>query len=76
VNDEPFTAAIAIVAQVMRTGIAAHPENDWTEVSPEHHVRKAHEHLQLWCEGDEQEDHVAHAATRLLMALTLQVKQE
>jgi hypothetical protein len=29
------------------------------------------DHLQLLRDGDQQQDHLSHAATRLLMALTL-----
>ena len=37
----------------------------------QHHVGRAEEHLRLWRDGDQLQDHVSHAATRLLMALTL-----
>ena len=32
---------------------------------------RAVEHLQALQDGDQRQDHIAHAATRLLMALTL-----
>jgi hypothetical protein len=38
--------------------------------SPEYHLGSAEEHLRLWREGDQLQDHASHAATRLLMALT------
>jgi Domain of unknown function (DUF5664) len=66
-----FTKALEVVDAVMREGARIHPENDWTECTAEHHIRRAQAHLQLWSEGDQREDHVSHAATRLLMALTL-----
>ena len=68
---EPFAEAIEIVAEVMRQGAASHPDNDWLSRAPEHHIRRAQEHLRLWQEGDQLQDHISHAATRLLMALTL-----
>jgi hypothetical protein len=37
----------------------------------EYHLGRAEEHLRLLREGEQLEDHLAHAATRLLMALTL-----
>jgi hypothetical protein len=55
----------------MREGAATHPDNDWLGRSPEYHLGRAEEHLRLWHDGDQLEDHVSHAATRLLMALTL-----
>jgi len=48
-----------------------HPDNDWVRRSPEYHLGRAEEHMRLWRDGDELQDHVSHAATRLLMALTL-----
>jgi hypothetical protein len=68
---EPFTEALKIVARVMRDGAATHPDNDWIRRSPEYHLGRAEEHLRLWHDGDQLQDHVSHAATRLLMALTL-----
>jgi hypothetical protein len=55
----------------MREGAATHPDNDWVGRSPEYHLGHAEEHLRLWHDGDQLQDHVSHAATRLLMALTL-----
>jgi len=68
---EPFTIALEVVAEVMRDGIAIHPDNEWTRRSVDYHLARAEEHLRLLHDGDQREDHVAHAATRLLMALTL-----
>jgi hypothetical protein len=68
---EPFAKALEIVARVMREGAATHPDNDWTRRSPEYHLGRVEEHLRLWRDGDQLQDHVSHAATRLLMALTL-----
>jgi Domain of unknown function (DUF5664) len=66
-----FTKALAIAAQVMQVGARTHPENDWVKCSPEHHARRAIAHLRLWLDDDVGEAHLSHAATRLLMALTL-----
>jgi hypothetical protein len=66
-----FTRAIETVAQVMKDGAVSHPTDDWNSRPFEYHVARAIEHLHLWSEGDQQQDHLSHAATRLLMALTL-----
>jgi hypothetical protein len=55
---ELFSKALEVVARVMREGAATHPDNDWIEHSSEYHLGRA-------------QDHMSHAATRLLMALTL-----
>ena len=66
-----FTEAFDIIADVMKHGAASHPDNDWVEWTPEYHVARAEEHLRLLRDGDQKQNHLADAATRLLMALTL-----
>ena len=68
---DAFTQALEVIAGVMRDGVATHPDNEWVRRSIEYHLARAEEHLRLLHDGDQREDHVAHAATRLLMALTL-----
>jgi hypothetical protein len=68
---EPFDGAMQVIAQVMQDGVATHPDNEWVRRSADYHVQRAFEHLNALRDGDQQQDHVAHAATRLLMALTL-----
>jgi len=67
----PFTKALATIAQVMRDFIATHPDNDWVRWPADYHLARAEQHLQRLHDGSQAEDHLAHAATRLLMALTL-----
>jgi hypothetical protein len=67
----PFSRAFASVSRVMREGAAKHPDDDWVRRTPDYHLGRAEEHLRLLREGDQRQDHLSHAATRLLMALTL-----
>jgi hypothetical protein len=68
-----FDQALEVIAGVIRDGAASHPDNDWVERTPEFHIQGARLHLSLLCNGDRasREDHLAHAACRILMALTL-----
>jgi hypothetical protein len=66
-----FDQALPVIAGVMRDGVAKHPDNEWVRRSVEYHLGRAEEHLRLLRDGEQLEDHLAHAATRLLMALTL-----
>jgi hypothetical protein len=68
---ESFAKALETVAGVMRHGAASHPDNDWVRRTLEYHIGRAEEYRALLREGDQRRDHLAHAATRLLMALTL-----
>ena len=63
--------ALTAVADVMRAGTITHPNNDWVRLPVEHHVARAEEHLRRLRDGDQREDHLAHAATRLPMAQAL-----
>jgi hypothetical protein len=55
----------------MRDGVATHPDNEWVRRSVDYHLVRAEQHLRQLHDGSQAEDHLAHAATRLLMALTL-----
>ena len=55
----------------MRDGVATHPDNEWVRRSVEYHLVRAEAHLRLLRDGEQLEDHLAHAATRLLMALAI-----
>ena len=66
-----FDQALEVIAGIMRDGVAEHSDNEWTRRNVEFHLGRAEEHLRLLREGEQTEDHLAHAATRLLMALTL-----
>ncbi len=68
---EPFAKALEVITEVMRQGMVTHPGNDWTRRTPAYHIARAKRHLQFLRDGDQLEDHLSHAATRLLMALTL-----
>jgi hypothetical protein len=66
-----FDHALEVIARVMRDGVNKHPDNEWISRDLDYHVGRAVEHLRLLQDGEQLEDHLAHAATRLLMALTL-----
>ena len=68
---QPFDQALQVIAGIMRDGVAKHPDNEWVRRSVEYHIGRAEKHLLLLRDGEQLEDHIAHAATRLLMALTL-----
>jgi hypothetical protein len=62
---------MGVVATVMQRGAVTHVDGEWERRTVEYHVGRALEHLRLLQDGEQLEDHLAHAATRLLMALTL-----
>jgi hypothetical protein len=68
---EPFTKVLETIAQVMQVGATTHPDNEWIRQSVDCHLGRAEKHLRLLRDGDQQQDHFSHAASRLLMAMTL-----
>jgi hypothetical protein len=65
--------ALLAIAEVMRTG-ARKPHEHWRAYPATHHLEHARAHLERLAEGDRSEEHLAHAATRLLMALATKVQ--
>ena len=74
--------ALRIVAEVLERGEATHPadgENHWTRLSAREHVRRAMVHGERFILGvlvdHDDTDELAHAATRLLLALEMRERQ-
>ena len=68
---DEFKRAFETVLEVMRQGERNHLPDEWKAYPPEYHIERAINHLHEWQAGDTREDHLSHAATRLLLALTL-----
>ena len=62
--------ALARVDQVLVEGEVIH-QGAWRRQPVREHVAHALVHLNAWLAGVTDEDHLAHATTRLLMALQL-----
>jgi hypothetical protein len=61
--------ALLIVFETLRRRTRTHPGNYGFRESAGFHAARAVEHLRLLGAGDCSEDHLAHAATRLMIAL-------
>ena len=61
--------ALASVAQVLERGALKYGDDNWLPIPVRQHLNHAIMHVLAWMAEDEQEDHLAHAATRILMAL-------
>ena len=44
---EPFTKALEVIADIMRDGVATHPDNDWGRWPVDYHLARAEQHLRL-----------------------------
>lgn len=76
VTDVNLRRALAAIAEVLRQGARTHRADSWREHDPAFHADRAIRHIEKWESGDDSEPHLAHAATRLLMALQLDQERE
>lgn len=65
----PLHKALIQVAAVMTVGRLKHPDDDGFRQPAAFHAERANKHLESLERGDRSEDHLSHAACRLLMAL-------
>ena len=71
VSDVNLDQALSVLARTLAAGRRTHRAGAWRLKPVLKHLRHARKHLDLLATGSEGEDHLAHAACRLLMALEL-----
>ena len=69
-------AALLHLANIMRYGAETHGENNRKSGSIEDHLNKALIHLFAFLDGDEQDDHLGHAAWRTMAALETRLQRD
>ena len=71
--------ALRIVARILEAGEATHPPdapNHWLNLPAREHAAQAIAHLDKFLVGaNADEDHLAHALTRLLLAVELRARE-
>jgi hypothetical protein len=71
VSDVNLDQAFSILARTLAAGRRTHRAGAWRAKSVRKHLQHARKHFDLLASGAGGEDHLAHAACRLLMALEL-----
>lgn len=61
--------ALASVARVLYNGCRKYGRDNWRLIPSIDHLNHALNHIYLHLAGNTQEDHLAHATTRMMMAL-------
>ena len=68
--------AVSSCARTIGYGESKYGEGNWKKISILSHINHALAHLFKYLAKDKSEDHLSHAASRLLFALELQLGQE
>jgi hypothetical protein len=71
VSDINLDQALCVLARTFGAGRRTHRAGAWRLKPVQKHLQHARKHLDLLASGSAGEDHLAHAACRLLMALEL-----
>jgi hypothetical protein len=71
VSDINLDQALCALARTLAAGRRTHRAGAWRLKPVQKHLQHARKHLDLLASGSAGEDHLAHAACRLLMALEL-----
>jgi len=71
VSDINLDQAFCVLARTLAAGRRTHRAGAWRLKAVQKHLQHARKHLDLLASGSAGEDHLAHAACRLLMALEL-----
>lgn len=61
--------AVMRVAQVLQHGASRYSVNNWRKIPMESHINHALQHIFALMDGDLHDDHLGHAACRIMMAL-------
>lgn len=65
--------AVLAVSAVLCKGAIKYDPNNWRKISRDEHINHAMTHILALLAGDTQDDHLDHAACRLLMALEMEI---
>ena len=68
--------AIETIREVIRNGEDNHPLFSWVPLGVAGNMAHFSKHIDLYRDGDKSEDHLSHAACRLLMALELREREK
>ena len=68
---DEFGRALEIVGDIMRLGGGLTVRANGRRPPAEFHIGRAEQHLKLLHDGSQRQDHLAHAATRLRLALAV-----
>lgn len=68
-------AAYLHLARILAVGAEKYGEFNWHEVTFSEHINHALTHIKAYGAGDRQDDHIGHAACRMVMALEVLIRE-
>ncbi len=70
------TDALFDIGGVFDHGAKKYEKDNWKKVPVEEHLNHALVHIYAQLKGDKQDNHLGHAATRLIMALQVKLEED
>lgn len=68
--------AILSVAHILNDGEKKYGKNNWRKIERDDHLNHALIHIFALLSGDQQDNHLGHAACRMLMALEVELNPQ
>jgi hypothetical protein len=68
-------AALLHIGAILKGGAEKYGEENWRGLTLRDHINHAYVHILAFLDGDTQDDHLGHAACRMLFALETHLKQ-
>ena len=68
--------AMIALATTMHHGAMKYGSKTWKRIPLAEHVNHAMAHILLWANDDNSEEHLRHAFARMMMAVSLEIKEE
>ena len=70
------SVALFALAEVLAKGAAKYGEENWRKLSTRDHINHIIAHCYAYLAGDSQDDHLAHALTRAMMAVAMEKQKQ
>lgn len=81
-SDSPYAfhlmdaKAMFAIAKVLKDGAEKYGEDNWRQISVPENLNHALQHIYAWLAGDTQDEHLTHAACRIIFSLAIELQDD